>query len=85
MTATNTRTDQLRPVQFSRLPKRGVLLGLSLAQLVTLAIGLIAFTTAVYMGGGILFGVTSPIWATSSSCGSTPPSRPASSAISGSI
>lgn len=66
MTATNShRANQLRPVQFSRLPKRGVLLGLSLAQLVTLAIGLIAFTTAVYMGGGILFGLTSPIWATS--------------------
>ena len=51
MTANNThRGNQLRPVQFSRLPKRGVLLGLSLAQLVTLAIGLVAFTSAVYMG-----------------------------------
>ena len=39
--------------------------GLSLAQLVTLAIGLIAFTSAVYLGGGILFGLTSPIWVTS--------------------
>ena len=66
MTANNThRASQLHTVQFSRLPKRGVMLGLSLAQLVTLAIGLIAFTSAVYMGGGILFGLTSPIWITS--------------------
>ena len=65
MTTNSHRAHQLRPVQFSRLPKRGVLLGLSLAQVVTLAIGLIAFSTAVYMGGGILFGLTSPIWASS--------------------
>ncbi|MGC5222609.1 SCO6880 family protein [Micromonospora sp. DT81.3] len=66
MTANNLpRANQLRPVQFSRLSKRGVMLGLSLAQLVTLAIGLIAFTSAVYLGGGILFGLTSPIWVTS--------------------
>ena len=66
MTANNApRANQLHPVQFSRLSKRGVMLGLSLAQLVTLAIGLIAFTSAVYLGGGILFGLTSPIWVTS--------------------
>ena len=58
-----TPTGRLTPVQFSRLAKRGVLLGLSGSQLVVLAVGLVAFIAAIYAGGGMVFAWTSPIWA----------------------
>ncbi|XSS43077.1 SCO6880 family protein [Propionibacteriaceae bacterium Y1685] len=53
------------PVKFSRLTRRGVLLGLSLPQLVTLAVGILSFVGALYAGGGILLAYTAPIWALS--------------------
>ena len=46
--------SELVPVKFSRLTRRGILLGLSLAQLITLAIGGITLVGAFYAGGGIL-------------------------------
>ena len=38
---------QLAPVQFSRLTKRGILLGLSVPQLVALSIGTLTIVTAL--------------------------------------
>ncbi|MFX4273335.1 SCO6880 family protein [Pseudarthrobacter sp. J1738] len=57
--------SELVPVKFSRLTRRGVLLGLSLPQLVTLAVGILSFVGALYAGGGILLAYTAPIWALS--------------------
>ncbi len=45
---------ELVPVKFSRLTRRGVLLGLSLTQLITLAIGGATLIGAFYAGGGML-------------------------------
>src|SRR5690625_7389641 len=57
-----TTSSELVPVKFSRLTRRGILLGLSLSQLVTLAIGVLAVVGALYAGGGILLAYTAPIW-----------------------
>ncbi len=53
---------RLSPVQFSRLAKRGVILGLSLPQVIVLAIGLVVFVAAIYTGGALVFAWSSPIW-----------------------
>ncbi|WP_337006980.1 SCO6880 family protein [Microbacterium sp. LB12] len=53
---------ELVPVKFSRLTRRGVLLGLSVAQLVTLGIGGLTLIAAFYAGGGMLLAYTAPIW-----------------------
>src|SRR5690625_6531335 len=53
---------ELSPVKFSRLTRRGILLGLSLPQLITLAIGILSIVAALYAGGGILIAYASPIW-----------------------
>lgn len=53
---------ELVPVKFSRLTRRGILLGLSAAQLVTLGIGVLALVGAFYAGGGILIAYTAPVW-----------------------
>ncbi len=55
-------SSELVPVKFSRLTRRGVLLGLSLSQLITLAIGMLAIVGALYAGGGILLAYTAPVW-----------------------
>jgi len=52
----------LAPVQFSRLTRRGILLGLSLPQLVVLAIAVLTVVAALYTGGGMGLAWTSPIW-----------------------
>lgn len=49
---------ELVPVKFSRLTRRGVLLGLSLTQLITLAIGGATLIGAFYAGGGMLLAYT---------------------------
>jgi len=56
------RAGDLVPVKFSRLTRRGVLLGLSLAQLVVLGLGVGTRVWAFYAGGGILITLTSPVW-----------------------
>ena len=56
------RAGDLVPVKFSRLTRRGVLLGLSLAQLVVLGLGVGTLVWAFYAGGGILITLTSPVW-----------------------
>jgi hypothetical protein len=53
---------ELSPVKFSRLTRRGVLLGLSGAQLTILGIGVVAFVLALYAGGGTLALYAAPIW-----------------------
>ena len=52
----------LRAVQFSRLTRRGILLGLSLPQLIVLATGVLSIVGALYAGGGILLAWTAPVW-----------------------
>ena len=48
-------------MKFSRLTRRGVLLGLSISQLVTLGVGIGSMVWAFYAGGGILIAFTAPI------------------------
>src|SRR5690625_7163481 len=52
----------LSAVKFSRLTRRGIILGLSLPQLITLAIGILSIVAALYAGGGILIAYAAPIW-----------------------
>lgn len=56
------RGGDLVPVKFSRLTRRGILLGLSLSQLITLGVGGASLVAAFYGGGGALFLITAPIW-----------------------
>jgi hypothetical protein len=49
-------------MKFSRLTRRGVLLGLSVAQLVTLGIGGLSLLAAFYGGAGMLLAYTAPVW-----------------------
>lgn len=59
---TPSRTDsELTPVKFSRLTRRGVLLGLSVSQLITLSIGVGSIVWAFYAGGGILIAFAAPV------------------------
>src|SRR5690625_4740443 len=53
---------ELSAVKFSRLTRRGILLGLSLPQLITLAIGILSIVAALYAGGGLLIAYAAPIW-----------------------
>lgn len=58
-----SRSDgELRPVKFSRLTRRGVILGLSVSQLVALNFGVVSIVWAFYAGGGILIAYTAPVW-----------------------
>lgn len=54
---------ELNPVKFSRLARRGVLLGLSAAQLASLGIAILAFVGALYAGGGMLMAWAALVWA----------------------
>src|SRR4051794_19746262 len=57
-----TATDyDLAPVKFSRLPKRGLLLGLSGLQLVVVGTGAAVLVAALYLGGGLTLAYASPI------------------------
>ena len=58
---TSTGTE-LVPVKFSRLTRRGVLLGLSASQLAALGVGVLALVGAFYAGGGMLIAYTAPVW-----------------------
>lgn len=59
---TQSRTDaELTSVKFSRLTRRGVLLGLSVSQLITLSIGVGSIVWAFYAGGGILIAFAAPV------------------------
>jgi hypothetical protein len=54
----------LSPVQFSRLARRGVMLGLSVPQLVVLGIAILTVVAALYTSGGMGLAWTSPAWGT---------------------
>lgn len=56
------RAGDLIPVKFSRLTRRGILLGLSLSQLVALGIGVTTLVWAFYAGGGMLIAFSAPVW-----------------------
>jgi hypothetical protein len=58
----NQRAGDLIPVKFSRLTRRGILLGLSLSQLVALGIGVTTLVWAFYAGGGMLIALSAPVW-----------------------
>ena len=55
------REYDLRPVKFSRLTRRGVLLGLSGAQLVVVGLGALVLVFALYFGGGMILAFALPI------------------------
>ncbi|EIE97021.1 PrgI family protein [Saccharomonospora glauca] len=57
-----TTGTELEPVKFSRLTRRGVILGLSVSQMIAVGIGGAALVLAFYMGGGILLAYSAPIW-----------------------
>ena len=59
--APNHSAGELTPVKFSRLTRRGILLGFSVSQLVTLGIAVGALVWAFYAGGGMLIAFTAPI------------------------
>ena len=63
-TATERKTpgSELTPMKFSRLTRRGVLLGLSVSQLITLGIGGLSLLAAFYGGAGMLLAYTAPVW-----------------------
>ena len=61
---THTHSDYpLAPVQFSRLTKRGIMLGLSLPQLIVLGVAVLTVVFSLYLGGGLAFAWTAPVWA----------------------
>lgn len=60
--STHRQEGELTLVKFSRLTRRGVLLGLSVSQLVVLSIGVLSIVWAFYAGGGMLITVTAPVW-----------------------
>lgn len=51
---------ELAPVKFSRLAKRGIILGLSLSQLVVLGIGALTLLVALYTAGGAGLVIATP-------------------------
>lgn len=63
---------QLGPVQFSRLTRRGILLGLSMPQLIALSIGTLTIVTALYTTGAAGIAWTSPIWVTAAAVAGIP-------------
>jgi hypothetical protein len=54
------REHELAPVKFSRLTRRGVLLGLSGSQLVVVGIGAVGLVFALYVGGGAILMYLAP-------------------------
>lgn len=68
----NSTQFQLAPVQFSRLARRGILLGLSLPQLIALSTGLLTIVVSLYTTGAPGVAWTSPVWATSALIASVP-------------
>jgi hypothetical protein len=61
-TETKNPDFQLAPVQFSRLSRRGIMLGLSVPQLVALSVGTVTLVASLYTMGASGVAWTSPIW-----------------------
>lgn len=53
---------ELSPVKFSRLSRRGLLLGLSLPQVSTMGGAVLVFVGSLYLGGGQTALWASPVW-----------------------
>ncbi|GAA1996481.1 SCO6880 family protein [Microbacterium pumilum] len=63
MTRPNSSSDfQPVPVQFSRLARRGILLGLSLPQLIAVSCALVTIVASLYTSGAEAIAWTAPIW-----------------------
>ncbi|MDQ1128994.1 SCO6880 family protein [Microbacterium sp. SORGH_AS_0888] len=62
-TASPVNEFELSPVKFSRLTKRGIILGLSLPQVIALAVAVAVFVASLYTGGPAAL-YTSPVWGT---------------------
>ena len=60
-TARGQADYDLAPVKFSRLTRRGVILGLSAAQLVVVGIGAVSLVLSLYAGGGSALLVSAPV------------------------
>ncbi|CUR54336.1 SCO6880 family protein [Nocardioides sp.] len=60
-TASAGREHELHPVKFSRLARRGILLGLSVAQLVAVGIAAATLVFALYLGGGMVLAYALPL------------------------
>jgi hypothetical protein len=58
----STSSFELSSVQFSRLTRRGILLGLSLPQLIAVSIALLTVVIALYTAGAAGVVWTAPIW-----------------------
>ena len=65
---TEPRAGDLVPVKFSRLTRRGILLGLSLSQLIAVGIGVGTLVWAFYVGGGSLIAISAPVWIAAMAC-----------------
>jgi hypothetical protein len=63
MAASNTADFLLSPVKFSRLSRRGIILGLTLPQVLALGVAGLVFVICLYAGGLAVF-YMSPIWLT---------------------
>lgn len=63
-TRAEQNSTELVPVKFSRLTRRGILLGLSLSQLVALGISGGVLVAAFYAGAGTRIAFTAPVWVT---------------------
>ncbi|KKI16416.1 MULTISPECIES: SCO6880 family protein [unclassified Leucobacter] len=63
MSSTSTPFE-LQTIQFSRLTRRGILLGLSLSQLIVVACALLIVVVALYTSGGAGLAWSSPAWLT---------------------
>ena len=62
---TNSTSDYpLAPVQFSRLARRGIMLGLSLPQLIVLGIAVLTVVFSLYTADGMGLAWTAPVWGT---------------------
>lgn len=59
--AFNPRGYGVTAVEFSRLPRRGILLGLSVSQLVVVGIAAVALVLALYSGGAMSLLYASPL------------------------
>jgi hypothetical protein len=60
--STSAREDhELTPVKFSRLTRRGVILGLTASQLVVVGIGAAVLVVSLYVRGGMALVVVSPV------------------------
>jgi len=62
MSRTDKTGNALEPVKFSRLTRRGLILGLSLSQMIALGLGGASLIGSLYAGGGILIAYSAPIW-----------------------